>query len=287
MARQIAAVFLIWLVILQMIYPPAAYGEANWDAQFQARIQEWMKAIAERDPQFTQWRNARTEVQTLGANQHQWLVSIKQAEQQVGYMVVGETPDPAQQPQFVLLEYGVGDYILFDDAFAPREVAAEPVYDGFASHWLIAQNPSSPPQMINAKTGEVYPSAFHANEPVMSKLSPDSVVHEGGRLTQTRILKSGSQNPFDQIGWMHQLYANKRISWGQLWQQNAEQSRVTYTVPLYHEQVLAPYVVASLHLWNDESPYVGVWDEGLRFVPFSYAEQIGQFYLNETSSPAE
>ncbi|MCM3080251.1 MULTISPECIES: hypothetical protein [Brevibacillus] len=286
MTRCFLPILYAWFALLLAVHPAMAQGEANWDKQFQAQVQEWMNAIASRDPQFKEWQNARTEVQTLGANQHQWLVSIKQSGHQVGYMVIGETPEPKPQARFVLLEYGVGDYILFDDAFAPREVAAEPVYDGFASHWLIAQSAPTT-QMVNAKTGEMYPTAFHANEPVMSKLSPDAVVHPGEQLTQTRILKPTSEDPFDQIGWMHQLYSNKRITWGQLWQQQAEQSRITFTVPLYHEQVLAPYVVGSLHLWNDQNPYVGVWDEGLRFVPFSYADQVGQFHVNETSSPAE
>jgi hypothetical protein len=284
--RRLLPIFYAWFALLLVVHPAMAQGEGTWEKQFQAQIHEWMNAIAGRDPQFKTWQNAQTEVQTLGANQHQWLVSIKQSGQQVGYMVIGEAPEPKPNARFVLLEYGVGDYILFDDAFAPREVAAEPVYDGFASHWLIA-NTTTKDQMVNAKTGEKYPTAFHANEPVMGKLAPNTVIHAGERLTQARILKPTTEDPFDQVSWMDPSSSNQRITWGQLWAQQANQTRITFTAPLFHEQVLAPYVVGSLHLWNDQNPYIGVWDEGLRFVPFSYADQIGQFHVNETSSPAE
>lgn len=274
------------LAMLLLAWPVFAQEEASWDKQFQAQITEWKDAIAGRDPEFKEWQHAQTEVQTLGAGQHQWLVSIKQSGKQVGYLVVGEAPetDPKSQEQFVLLEYGVGEYILFDDAFAPREIAAEPVYDGFASHWLITQKPGS--QMINAKTGEPYPAAFVANEPVMGTLPSTELIHSGQRLTQTRLLKPQQVDPFDQIGWIHQLQSRSDVTWNKLWQQQAD-STVTLTVPLHHSQVLAPFVVSSLHLWSDQNAYVGVWDEGLRFVPYTYATRVGNFYVNETSSPAE
>lgn len=286
MTRRLLPLLACFLVLSLLSGPVRAEGENSWDKQFQAQIAEWMKAIADRDPQFKPWQNARTEVQSLGANQHQWLVSIKKAGNQVGYLVVGETPESNTHPKFVLLEYGVGEYILFDEAFAPKQIAAEPVYDGFASHWLIAKNPSS--QMINAKTGESYPTAFTANDPVMKSLAADELVHAGQRLTQTRLLQQSGMDPFDQIGWVHNLYANpnSNMTWKQLWQQQVN-DRVTLTVPLHHSQVLAPFVVGSLHLWNDQNAYVGVWDEGLRFVPYTYANRVGQFHVNETSSPAE
>lgn len=273
-------------MLLLLAMPVNAVEDSSWDKQFQTQITEWKDAIANRDPGFKDWQHSQTEIQTLGANQRQWLVSIKKSGKQVGYLVVGETPDsdPDPKSKFVLLEYGLGEYILFDDAFAPREIAAEPVYDGFASHWLLTQSPAS--HMVNAKTGEPYPTAFIANEPVMRTLPSNELVHSGQRLTQTRLLKQQEADPFDQIGWVHQLQSTSDITWKQLWQQQ-EGSSITLTVPLHHSKVLAPFVVSSLHLWDDQNAYVGVWDEGLRFVPYTYAKKVGHFYLNQTSSPAE
>lgn len=277
MTRRYIPFFSAVLSLLLFAAPVSAKEETGWDLQFQKQIHSWMDAISLRDAQFKQWKNAKPDVQTLGANQHQWLVSITQSGKQVGYLVVGELPSPKGAEKFVLLEYGVGEYILFDDAFAPREIAAEPVYDGFASHWLLAQSPAA--QMVNAKTGEPYPTEFTANESVMSSLSAEELVHEGQSLTQTHVLRSEEASPFDQINWVYDLHSAKDVTWAQLWQQKNDAGPVTLTVPMYHSQVLAPFVVGSLHLWNDQNAYVGVWDEGLRFVPYSYAHKVGQFHL--------
>ncbi|MDF2680698.1 MAG: hypothetical protein K0R47_1888 [Brevibacillus sp.] len=282
--RRFVPIFSILLSLLIFMSPAYAEEEMSWTKQFQTQIHSWIDTLALRDAGFKQWQNAKTDVQTLGANQHQWLVSITQSGKQVGYLVVGELPSPKGAEKFVLLEYGVGEYILFDDAFAPREIAAEPVYDGFASHWLLTQSPAS--QMVNAKTGESYPANFTANDPVMNTLSADELVHDGERLTQTRVLTQNEVSPFDQISWVHDLYDATDVTWSQLWQQK-ESNPITLTVPMHHSQVLAPFVVSSLHLWNDQYAYVGVWDEGLRFVPYSYAHKVGQFHVNETSSPSE
>jgi hypothetical protein len=283
--RRFAPLFPVLLAFLLAATPAAAQEEANWDEQFRSQMTEWIKTIATRDPQFQQWQDATAEVQTLGANQHQWLVSLHRSGQQVGYLVIGEAPDPGKKKRFVLLEYGVGEFILFDDAFAPREIAAEPVYDGFSSHWLVAGKHSK--RMVNAKTGEAYPEAFQASAPVMDRLPAETLISFDGQLSETRILESTEQNPFDHIGWFHELNVNTGVTWDQLWQQPAEEVRVTLTVPLHRGQVLAPFVVGTLHLWNDSRPYVGVWDEGLRFLPFSYVEQVGTFHVNKTSSPSE
>lgn len=259
-----------------LAWPVQAEEETGWNQKFHAQIQTWMNELATRDPQFKEWQQADTDVQTLGPNQRQWLVSIKKADKQVGYLVVGEEAETFAQPKFVLLEYGVGEYILFDDAFAPREIAAEPVYDGFASHWLVTRQSSA--QLVNAKTGEVYPASFTASEPDFHSLSAQSLVPTGQRLTGTRILQQTQKDPFDQIYWVSQLHRDNAITWPQLWQQENDAS-VTLTVPLYHSQVLAPFVVGSLHLWNDQYAYVGVWDEGLRFVPYTYAYKVGTFHV--------
>lgn len=275
--RRLVPFFITLFSLLVYLTPAHAEGESGWDKQFQTKIHSWMDTIATRDAQFKQWQNAKTDVQTLGAGQHQWLVSISQNGKQVGYLVVGELPSPKGAEKFVLLEYGVGEYILFDDAFAPREIAAEPVYDGFASHWLLTQNPAA--QMVNAKTGESYPTDFTANEAVMNSLSVDELAAEGQSLTQARVLRSEEASPFDQISWVYDLYSASDVSLGQLWQQQSEAGPVTLTVPMYHSRVLAPFVVGSLHLWNDQNAYVGVWDEGLRFVPYSYAHKVGTFHI--------
>ncbi|MEJ8545437.1 hypothetical protein [Brevibacillus borstelensis] len=258
--------------------------EGQWDQRFQTQIGEWKNSIVGQDPQFANWRDARIDVQTLGANQHQWLVSLTQGSKQVGYMVVGEVPSTESKPTFVLLEYGLGEYILFDDTFAPREIAAEPVYDGFASHWLVSLPKEQ--QVVDAKTGERYLSTTRAEAPVIFSLQEQDLAVPGQKLVAARIIHAEEVNPFDNISWFAPLVQaqapERAVTWEDLWQKKAED--ITLAVSLYHSEVLSPFSVGSLHMWNENKSYIGVWDEGLRFLPYAYANKVGKFHIRKPAS---
>jgi hypothetical protein len=270
----------LMLCLLVWVWPLTAHAEKqNWEQLFGTQVQQWIETIVQRDGHFREWRQAKTEVHALGANQHQWLVTVTRSGKQVGYMVVGEVPNQAEKPSFVLLEYGVGEFVLFDDAFAPRELAAEPVYDGFASYWRVAHNGSQ--QIVDAKTGEHYPEDILPDSPVMNSVQPGDLAGSALTLTTARTFAATQTDPFDQIGWMHDSGTPLRtVTWKRLLEE-ANQTPVTLTVSLFQNQVLAPFSVISLHLWEDRAAYVGVWNEGLRFVPYSYAQKVGTLHANE------
>lgn len=279
--RKISYLFVIALLLL---LPQSVVAEKpSWDQLFEKNIHEWMDNISKHDSQFREWRQAKTEIHTLGANQHQWLVSLSRSGKQVGYMVIGEVMSSKQTkaPILVLLEYGVGEFILFDDTFAPKQVSAEPVYDGFGSYWRIGQNDTL--HYVDAKTGERYPSTTQPDPFMMSTVKPDELASDGTRLTKTHTLLQTEVNPFDQIGWLPLPDENQHsspISWQQLLQET-EKKLVILNVSLFRDEVMAPFTVGSIHLWNDKTAYVGVWDEGLRFVPYAYADRVGTFLYNE------
>jgi hypothetical protein len=283
MTRRLFSFGCVALCCMLLFSPQAAWAEKqNWEKHFHSQVKQWMETIVQRDGQFREWRNAGLEVKALGANQRQWLVSIHKSGKQVGYLVVGEAPEgttsDSASPRFVLLEYGVGEYILFDDAFAPREVAAEPVYDGFASYWRVAHHQSQ--QLIDAKTGEAFPLTAKPDAPVMQTVEPDVLAGSGQTLTQTLLFNAAETDPFDDIGWLtHPSKPASEFSWKQLMQRSASK-HVTLTVSLYQNEVFAPFSVNSLHLWNDKAAYVGVWDGGLRFLPYAYADSVGDFHVN-------
>ncbi|MCZ6992493.1 hypothetical protein OH407_24490, partial [Salmonella enterica] len=84
------------------------------------------------------------------------------------------------------------------------------------------------------------------------------------RLTKTHTLAQQEINPFDQIGWLPlpDKKANPSpISLRSLMQQS-EEKLVILNVSLFRDEVLAPFTVGSIHLWNDKAAYVGVWDDG-------------------------
>lgn len=277
--RKIGYLFVAALILLQ---PQSAIAEKpSWDQLFQKHIHEWMENISKRDSQFREWRQAKTEIHALGAGQHQWLVSLSRAGKQVGYMVVGEVASSKEgaPPTFVLLEYGVGEFILFDDTFAPKHVTAEPVYDGFGSYWRISQNNSL--QYVDAKTGERYPSTTKPDPFIMTTVQPNELATDGTQLTKSHILLQHEVDPFDQIGWMPLPdKPAKPIAWKKLLGET-EKKLVILNVSLFRDEVMAPFTVGSIHLWNDKVAYVGVWDEGLRFVPIAYADKVGTFLYNE------
>nr|WP_239565141.1 hypothetical protein [Brevibacillus fulvus] len=277
--------YLAYLLILTVLLQaqPSFAKQPNWNDALQKQIQEWINDIAQQDPQFFNWRQARTEVQTLGANQHQWLVSLQKAGKQVGYLVVAEAEqkENGQKPKFVLLEYGVGEFILFDDTFAPKNVAAEPVYDGFSSYWRVAQNDSM--RYVDAKTGERYPATSQPDPYLMDSLPTEELAESEMKLTKTRLLLSQETNPFDQIGWIQQLNSGQgssAVSWQTLLQEPSNKP-VVLNVFLFQKQVMAPFTVGSVHLWDKDAAYIGVWDEGLRFLPFAYTQKVGTYLFNE------
>jgi len=283
MTRRSFSFVCIALCCLLLFSPMSAWAETkSWEQLFHSQVKQWVETIVQRDAQFREWQSADLQIKALGANQRQWLVSLHQSGKQVGYLVVGEAPqttsNEADSPSFVLLEYGVGEYILFDDAFAPREIAAEPVYDGFASFWKVAHHQTE--RLIDAKTGETFPHTAKPDVPVMQALASDALASSGQQLTDTRLFKPGETDPFDDIGWLTSAkQPNSDLSWQQLLQK-AVSKHVTLTVSMYQREVFAPFSVNSLHLWNNQAAYVGVWDGGLRFVPYAYADRVGDFHIN-------
>jgi hypothetical protein len=274
-----ASMLLVGLLLLLHVQTAGAEGE--WQGAITKNIQQWIQTISRKDPQFAAWKKADTEIRTLGANQHQWLVTVRQNGRQVGYLVVGEvnTAASGSGPVFALLEYGAGEYILFDEAIAPGDGTAVPVYDGFASFWQVTDKEKT--QYVDAKTGERYPEGFLPDPQTMGSMNPDGLATAEKKLTDARVLTAQETNPFDQIDWVMKATENKRdasrdAAWQMLTQPTAHKPAIL-TVSLFHDQVTAPFTIGAVHLWSDEAAYVGVWDEGLRFLPFSYVKQIGTF----------
>ncbi|UFJ42948.1 hypothetical protein LOK74_10830 [Brevibacillus humidisoli] len=278
----------LWAVCLLLItslgshtFAADADPDSNWNSHFQQQIKHWIEDLSSKDEKFAVWKGARTEVQALGVHSRQWLIRLSKEDSYVGYLVVGEAPDPdlqqpPEKPTFVLLEYGLGEFILFHDAFAPLQIAAEPVYDGFASHWEVALD-AQHQQYIDAKTGEKYPSTVEDPPPlVMPTLPSKELIRSDGLLTRHHTVSQEATDPFDRIDWVKAapLATDESGGWRGLWQ-NKEQ-RIVVTASLFQNQVFAPFTVGSIHVWNDSIAYIGVWDEGLRYLPASYVTKVGK-----------
>ncbi|WP_134683137.1 hypothetical protein [Brevibacillus migulae] len=280
--------FTMLLLLFTLLLPataPSAIAKGPWDDQLQQDIAQWMRTISAQDAGFASWRNATPTVRTLGTNQHQWLVTLTTQGKEVGYMVVAELPEKtdnkntadAQKFVFVLLEYGSGEYLLFDETLAPPDEDAVPVYDGFSSFWKV--NKEKVTHYIDAKTGERYPTTFQPDPEMIVRMDPRDLATAEKRLVQQRSFSSVEENPFDHIDWLPAALAEPptrtAVSWKSLMDRQEPRSAVL-TVSLFHDQVTSPFSIGSVHVWNEDVAYVGIWNEGLRFLPFSYASEVGR-----------
>lgn len=275
---------LCFLALLFMTQPQMVSAEGAWTDTLQKDIRQWIASISAHDQQFANWQDARSQIRALGANQHQWLVTLSKGGKHVGYLVVGELQNRAantQQPSFALLEYGAGEYVLFDDTLAPDAPNATTVYDGFSSFWKITADQQT--QYIDAKTGERYPVTFTPDAARIEKLTMHDVATPDKSLVNAKSLSMIEENPFDQINWVATSLTPPKpkgeSSWQSLLSRDDDRSAVL-TVSLFHDQVTAPFSIGAVHVWDNDAAYVGVWNEGIRFVPYQYASQIGRIINN-------
>lgn len=246
--------------------------EENWSSAFNRQVKAWIQDLSSKDKEFENWKTARTSVQTLGPNSRQWLVTLQVGDKHVGYMVVGEE---TKKSRFVLLEYGLGEFILFNDTITPKETPAQPVYDGLSSFWKISQNGLT--QYIDAKTGERYPSIVAPGSRIMETLTEEEVAQSGVELTRHATFQDTETNPFDSIDWMDaKPIPTQDQKWQQqLWERKDKKTLVV-AASLFQDEVFAPFTVGSIHVWGDKITYVGIWDEGLRYLPFAYISKVGK-----------
>ncbi|WP_139489397.1 hypothetical protein [Brevibacillus dissolubilis] len=276
---------------LVLTAPLTALAEQEtWSQALSQQIHTWMTQLAQKDKQFAPWQDATVKVEALGPGSHQWLVTIHKDGNQLGYMVVGEVPAPetpegqapqveSRTPDFALMEYGLGEYLLFDEAISPMRSSAQLIYDGLSSFWEVAEHDTI--QYYDAKTGEKYPSIAKPDSFVMPTLGADKLINSQDSLQTVKTLSTQPADPFATSDWMMSKPLQPTQQSPLTWQQviNAQAAKpVIFTANLFQDEVLAPFSIGSVHVWDDTA-YIGVWDEGLRFLPSSYMEKVGHLFV--------
>jgi len=270
--------FLLTVCTLFLFPHHTAAVEHSWSRAFQQHISTWISTLESKDPQFREWKNADAHVTDLGANSHQWLVSLVKQGKPVGYLVVGEHQQQGneQTPTFVLLEYGLGEYVLFNDALAPPSGKTRQVYDGFAAYWVEIQNNMT--QYIDAKTGERYSSFLKPGPAVMPTVESSQLLQQQQELVQVRKISDQERDPFEEIDWLiegsNKLEKRTPPQWKKLSKTDHSASLVL-TTTLFENELVAPFTIGTVHVWKQDVTYVGVWDQGLRFLPSAYIDKVG------------
>ncbi|WP_134698575.1 hypothetical protein [Ammoniphilus sp. YIM 78166] len=231
-------------------------GQAEtWRDSFQQHIKQWAAELAQQDPRFASFTEAVYTYEGLGPNSKQWLITFSKDEVNVGYMVVGEDPSG-----FVLLEYGLGEYVLFDQlGMVPNTLQLEKHYAGLESVWVEEG------RIYDAKSGEQYPGEAAIVPPIITS-----------RIGIETSLASASHHPPDML-------VEPWIKPGEVIQEDSQlkermaNSEISFIARLFQNTVIAPFKVVGYHQWGEEL-FVELDDYGSRYIPYQYAVKVGGFY---------
>lgn len=80
----------------------------NWDTVFAEQIDKWITHIAHTEDNLSHWNTSTWNTQSLGPNSRQWLVTLTNNQDNIGYLII--SVDQNNQP--ILLHYGEGSFPL-------------------------------------------------------------------------------------------------------------------------------------------------------------------------------
>lgn len=264
--------------------------EGDWNEQFQSHVDTWIGQLS-KDPSFVSWVDADREIQSMGPGTHQWLVTLKQKDSTVGYMIIAAAPfsqyDTSGNPDsqiFILVEYGTGEYTLFDPSVLKVSAAqAEIAYPtdvtwnrwyGDALHALWWTEQGGEKRYFDAKSGEMFP--ITEQDVVASVDSPNGLFAED-KLLNYKLQSSEGSIP---VGWASDDSAP--INGLDNLKNKMSKGSVQYIASLYEDKVLAPFEVVGFHEW-DSLLFVAVSDNGVRYIPADVLLTWGEFYGNPSS----
>jgi hypothetical protein len=255
---------LILFLLGFFILPWNGQAETTWQESFNDQVKKWTIELAEHDKRFTALVNTPFSQQGLGPHSKQWLVIFKCTEGNCGYFVVGHSEDNS----FMLLEYGLGEYSLFDESivqpFKTSEENLKPHYRGLESVWTSADS------IYDAKSGEKYPAAISIEaSPMLSN------IHQG--ISLQRAMQQEHQmgdEAFEEV-WLQP--GPQVTQQSHLMKALHSEHQVALIGKLFQGKVTAPFPVVGYHLWDQEELFVELDDYGSRYIPFGHAIKMGSF----------
>ncbi|MBP1932822.1 hypothetical protein [Ammoniphilus resinae] len=250
-----------WLILCCLLgvlaFPLMGQAE-TWEDSFEKQIKQWTQELAAHDQRFTAFADAEWEQQALGPNSRQWLVTFLSQNKKLGYMII---EDGGQG--FALLEYGLGEYTLFEQPLL-ESLRVDPnktIYAGLESVWDIND------RLFDAKSGEQYP----AESRVLAKEIP-SDVEKGASLEKSFHLENVGNGA--EFSW---VYPSESVEGKEMVMKEIEDSNLTLLAYLFEETVRAPFPIVGYHLW-DKDLFLELDDYGSRYVSYRYAMEIGDIF---------
>jgi hypothetical protein len=248
--------WLLSVILLVGLAIPFTGQAQNRQDALSNQIKYWTQELSSHDSRFIPLTVAALDQESLDANSQKWLVTFRSSEKVIGYMVCEKKEDG-----FLLLEYGLGNWPIFDRSVVSPFLSSQQEklnrhYSGLESVW------SSNEGIYDAKSGEKYPAqvAGHEHEKVISNVGRSS--------TLQAVLHKDSKNS---LGW---LKPKGTINTQEEFFKAIQDQDVSFLADLFDGTVKAPFTVTGYHIWNGDT-FIELKDYGSRFVPYSYTTSIG------------
>lgn len=235
--------------------------EHQWEDKFHQQVQGWIKQISAREPNFNTWEAAKWESFPFGPGSKQWIILILDKGEEIGYLIIGE-----ENGELLLIEYGKSEGAVLSQAVEKEELAEEDfIYSGL----LWGKNENN--IVVDLITNEAYE---HVPIDLVSPYWSGETV-KSLQLNQRLSVEEGK----DAILFYKQLTANQETEVTQF-----EGSHSYFFQTELLPKVTALYNVIGIHYWDwnpvtkDQTGlFIGLSDEGIRFLSFRYLNQIGHF----------
>lgn len=283
----------------------------------EAKIAGWIGELS-RQPGFEIWSVATHRTEVLGPGTHSWLVTVIRNGDEAGYLVVTFAPDGT----LGLAEYGSGPYPLFslntlhrvlaqrglilntDDEDPYDSEQLQRIYRGpMESYWIVKID--SETLYLDAKSGQRLPDldrlkpaeqalqaaeqpvAVSAKKPLAEPLGiapfPDADPASPSRL-ETEWHSAAISTDSADTGWIKPSARLQATPSAAELLPLLQRMPVGLLLKVYGDQCLYPLAVDGFHEWNDGSVFVGLEQEGSRFLPWTTVER-GRFYPASARTP--
>jgi len=282
------------LLAAALAAPGAAAGEqAGKPAErrlLERQIGEWAHGLAAR-PGYERFAAATAKIEPLGPGTHGWLVLFEDEEGTVGYMVV----HVLRGGGFALTEYGIGEAPLYSaerlgEGLARLGLAGK---DGAAAGGSAVERRYAHPLSaawrvetadgvfyLDAKTGEELPAddrLWGGEEREASACLegwPPGGTQPSGRLA--RLEASPPFDPYGRLPWI----TRQPLEWekADIAALLAGGSELRLVAERFGGAFLYVLPVVAWHEWEDGSAYIGVDQDGLRFIPAACLEPVARLY---------
>jgi len=261
-------------------------------ALLERQIGVWAKALGAR-PGFERFAAAKPKIGPLGPGTHGWLVVFEDQNGTVGYMVVHAVRDGG----FALTEYGLGEAPLYSadllrqglarlglvDDEGNNVSAASPAIERRYAHplgaaWRVETEDGI--FYLDAKTGEELP----ADDRFWSEAEPEAAACleerlPGGARPSGKIVREAEVEPFDPYGRFPWI-TRRPLAWtdADFAALLGGGSELRLVAERFGGAFLYVLPVVAWHEWEDGTAYIGVDQEGLRFMPAACLEPVARLY---------